>query len=242
LQISTDIGFEEPTRWLQTEIAIDHMLAGEWTESRRLVDEIVPGFESSPFWIEPQTRVCRARMLIADGAVEEAVADAQRAVELVRDDVFQNQCDPLAFRARLHAELGQADEAARHLEEVLARWTETHSAYIDLWVVDAWYAAWSIGQEPLMQRAIESAVLMVPWLGAVTSLIERDFDAAAKTLEAIGAVAPAATVRLWAGESLVEEGRPADAAVQRDLAARFFRSVGAGGYLRRCESLLSAAS
>jgi hypothetical protein len=30
--------------------------------------------------------------------------------------------------------------------------------------------------------------------------------------------------------------------VHLDRAAAFFRTVGAGGYLRRCESLLSAAS
>ena len=86
LQISQELGYEEPTRWLSTEIASDHMLAGNWEEARRIVDALMPGYEESPFWIEPQTRVCRARMLIAEGAVEDAVVDADRAVAVVQSE------------------------------------------------------------------------------------------------------------------------------------------------------------
>ncbi len=243
LHMARDIGYEEPTRWLSTEVAIDRMLAGDWKESRQIVDELIPGYESSPFWIEPQTRICRAKMLLPEGAVEDAVIDAERAVELVRGtSVFQGLCTPLAFRARLHAELGESDASARLLEELLLTWVGTRSSSIDFWVLDAWVAAWSIGHEPRLQSVIEGAVGVIPWLDAATSLIERDFGAAATTLEGIGAVAPAAEVRLWAGTWLVEQGRPADAAVQLEGAASFFRSVGAAGYLRRCESLLAAAS
>ena len=243
LHMARDIGYEEPTRWLSTEVAIDRMLAGDWKESRQIVDELIPGYESSPFWIEPQTRICRAKMLLPEGAVEDAVIDAERAVELVRGtSVFQGLCTPLAFRARLHAELGESDASARLLEELLLTWVGTRSSSIDFWVLDAWVAAWSIGHEPRLQSVIEGAVGVIPWLDAATSLIERDFGAAVTTLEGIGAVAPAAEVRLWAGTWLVEQGRPADAAVQLEGAASFFRSVGAAGYLRRCESLLAAAS
>jgi hypothetical protein len=105
LQISQEIGYEEPTRWLLTEIANDHMLAGNWAEARRIVDELMPAYEEAPFWVEPQTRVCRARMLIAEGAVEAAVADADRAVAVVRGKSTFGLCNPLALRARLHAEL-----------------------------------------------------------------------------------------------------------------------------------------
>jgi tetratricopeptide (TPR) repeat protein len=243
LHVAQDIGYEEPTRWLSTEVAIDRMLAGDWKEARRIVDELIPGYEKSPFWIEPQTRVCRARMLVAEGAVDEAVVDAERAVELVRgSSVFQGLCSPLAFRARLHAELGEREDAARLVDEVLAAWTETRSGYIDIWMLDAWFTAWSLGEESQLESMIEEVTVIFPWLEVATSLIERDFGAAAATLEGMGAVAPAAEVWLRAGEWLVEQRRPADAAVHLDRAASFFRSVGAGGYLRRCESLLSAAS
>jgi class 3 adenylate cyclase/tetratricopeptide (TPR) repeat protein len=243
LQVARDIGYEEPTRWLSTEVAIGGMLAGDWKDARRIVDELIPEYETSPFWIEPQTRVCRARMLVAEGAVDAAVVDAERAVELVRGSpFFQSLSDPLAFRARLHAELGEREGAARLLDELLAAWTEKESGNIGFWVLDGWFTAWSLGEESRFQSAIEGVRVVVAWLEAAMFLIERDFGAAATTLEGMGAVAPAADVRLWAGQWLVDQGRPADAAVHLDRAAAFFRTVGAGGYLRRCESLLSAAS
>ena len=60
-------------------------LPREWQEARRMVDELIPGYADFPFWIEPQTRVCRARMLIAEGDVAQAVADANRAAALGRE-------------------------------------------------------------------------------------------------------------------------------------------------------------
>ena len=148
LAIAKGIGYEEPIRWLSTEIAVDHELAGQWAEAREMVDELIPGYAVSSFWIEPQTRVCRARMLLAEGDVAVAVSDADRALELTEAGrTFQSQCDPLAFRARLHAELGELDAARGRTVEVLELWTETRSGYLDQWILDAWYAAWRTDEE-----------------------------------------------------------------------------------------------
>ncbi|HVR14014.1 MAG TPA: AAA family ATPase [Gaiellaceae bacterium] len=243
LRVSQEIGYEEPTRWLWTEVANDHMLAGDWEEARRIVDELIPGYEESPFWMEPQTRVCRARMLIAEGAVEVAVADADRAVAVVEGkSTFQGLCGPFALRARLHAELGEMKEAARVTAELLDIWKETRSAYVELWVLDLWFAAWSSGEEVRLKTAVGESPVAVPWLDVVGAFVERDFDKAAAQLESMAAISAAATARLWAGEWLVEEGRHAEAAVQLERALPFWRSVGAWRYLRRCESLLAAAS
>jgi tetratricopeptide (TPR) repeat protein len=243
LQISQEIGYEEPTRWLATEIANDHMIAGNWEEARQIVDELIPGFEAAPFWIEPQTRVCRARMLIAEGAVEAAIVDADRAVSAVQgNSAFQGLCNPLAFRARLHAELGETKDAARFTAEVVDVWKETRSAYVEAWVLDLWFAAWSAAEEELLTAAVGEFPIAVPWLDVVAAFIERDFDEAGARLESMAAVSDAALARLWAGEWLVEQGRHADAAVQLERALPFWRSVGAWRYLHRCEALLAAAS
>jgi class 3 adenylate cyclase/tetratricopeptide (TPR) repeat protein len=243
LQISQDIGYEEPTRWLSTEIANDHMLAGNWEEARQIVDELIPGFEEAPFWIEPQTRVCRARMLIAEGAVEAAVVDADRAVAFVQGtSAFQGLCNPLALRARLHAELGETKDAARVTADLLDVWKETRSAYVESWVLDLWFAGWSAGEEARVTTAVGESPVVVPWLDVVSAFIERDFDKAAAQLESMAAVSAAALARLWAGEWLVEQGRHGDAAVQLERALPFWRSVGGWRYLGRCESLLAAAS
>src|SRR5205085_6611465 len=140
---------------------------------------LIAGYEDSPFWMQPQTLICRARMLLAEGVVDDAVADAKRAVELVQGSpVFQSLCGPLAFRARLHAELAQTEDAAALLDELLKTWGETRAGYVEQWVLDAWFAAWASGQEPRLQSEIEKSSVSVPWLEVATLLIQRDFDAA----------------------------------------------------------------
>jgi class 3 adenylate cyclase/tetratricopeptide (TPR) repeat protein len=243
LGVSIEIGYDEPTRWLATEIAFDHMLAGEWREARQAVDELIRAFEFAPFWIEPQTRVCRARMLMAEGAVADAVVDAERAVELVRESkAFQSICGPLALRARQHAELGENEDAARVVEQLLDIWVESRSGYLELWLPDAWFAASMTDNEALLQTAMQASALDVPWLDATKSLLRRDIDGAAETLEEIGATSVAAEVRLWGGEWLLGQGRHAEAAGQLERSRSFWRSVGARGYLQRSEALLAAAS
>jgi class 3 adenylate cyclase/tetratricopeptide (TPR) repeat protein len=243
LGVAEAIGYEEPTRWLRTEIAFDEMLFGSWGRARQLVDELMLAFELSPFWIEPQTRICRARMLLAEGAVADAVIDAERAVDLVREtNVFQSLCGPLAFRARLHAELGETDDAARLLEEVVNTWVEMRSGYVEIWILDAWLAASMTDNEALLRRAVEAAAVDVPWLDATTLLMQREFEEAAGTLEGLGADCVAAEVRLWGGEWLLQQGRRAEAGVELQRSRSFWRSVGARGYIHRSEALLAAAS
>jgi class 3 adenylate cyclase/tetratricopeptide (TPR) repeat protein len=242
LNVAREIGYEEPTRWQLTEIALDLLLAGEWEEARRIVDELIPGYELSPYWIEPVTRVCRARMLIAEGAVVAAEADAERALRLSHAGGrgFQFVCDPLAFRARLHAELGELEDAAPIADELLDLWSET-PGHLGAWMLDLWFAAQRTGKEALLQDGIDS-LQFSSWLEPAASLIRRDFNAAAKQLEDMGATSAAALARLWGAEWLVEHGRQAEANhhLQRSLA--FWKSVGATRYLRRSESLLATAS
>ena len=243
LEIANEVGYEEPMRWLATEIAFDQQLVGNWGQARQLVDELIRGFEVSPFWIQPQTRICRARMLIAEGAVADAVTDAERAVELIRgSNSFQSVCGPVAFRARLHVELGETETAARLLEELLETWVETRSGYVEVWVLDAWLAASMTDNEVRLRSAVQASPLDLPWLDATKSLMRREIDEAAGRLEEIGAASVAAEVRLWGGEWLVAQGRHTEAGVQLERSRSFWRSVGAPGYLKRSEALLAAAS
>jgi hypothetical protein len=171
------------------------------------------------------------------------VVDAERAIQLVRgSNVFQSVCGPLAFRARLHAELGEREDAARVSKELLDIWVETRSGYVESWIVDAWLAASTTNTEERLGAAIDGLALDLPWLDAVRLLIRRDIDEAAETLEKIGAVSVGAEVRLWGGEWLLEQGRHAEASVQLERSRAFWRSVGAREYLNRSETLLAAAS
>lgn len=243
LQATLDFGWEEPARWLGTEIAGDHLLFGEWDEARRLADELIRGYEESPFWIEPQTRICRGRMSLAEGVVAGAVADADRALDLVREsNAFQSVCGPVAFRARLHAELGEKEDAARLLDELIGTWVETRAGYIDGWVLDAWFAALSTDSEQSLEAAVGGSALDVPWLTAITSLMQRDIQQAGATFDEMGALSAAAEARLWGGELLVDDGRLDEAAVHLERSRAFWRSVGARAYVQRSEASLAAAS
>ena len=97
-------------------------------------------------------------------------------------------------------------EAARVTAELMDIWKETGSAYVELWVLDLWFAAWSCGQELRLKTAVGESPVAVPWLDVVSAFVERDFDKAAAQLESMAAISAAATARLWAGEWLVEEG------------------------------------
>lgn len=242
LSIASEIGYEEPTRWLSTEIAWDFVLAGDWEEAWRIVDELIPAYEESPFWIEPQTRICRAHILIAEGAVADATADAAHAVELARDGrSFQSLSAPLAFRARLHAELGELEAAAQVADELLGAWAQTRSGFVTAWILDLWRAASRTGIEARLQSAIEASHSF-PWLEVAVSLIRQDFGAAVAQLDGMGAVYLVALARLWWAEWLLEQGRHPEATVQAERSLAFWRSVGATGYVRRSESLRAAAS
>jgi class 3 adenylate cyclase/tetratricopeptide (TPR) repeat protein len=241
LQIAREIGYEEPTRWLLTEVAFDQALAGDWDDAQRILDDLIPTYERTPFWIEPQSRVCRGRILLARGAVDDAVADGERAVELARPgQSFQGLCDPLSFRARLHVELGQLEDAERVLTELLDEWIATRSTYVDEWIVEAAYTAPRTGQEARLRAAID-LFPRTPWLHAAGLLIGGEFDAAALALEDMGALSVAALARLWGAERLVEQGRRAEAASLLEPSLAFWRTVGATRYLRQTESLLAAA-
>ena len=181
-------------------------------------------------------------MALATGDVARAVSDADRAVVLVAEGrSFQSSCDPLSFRALLHAELGELDAAHRVVAELLRDWEEKRSGYIDRWVLEAWYALWRTGDEERLRAAIGS---MPPnaWLAPAASMIERDFAGAVAQLDAMGAASCAALARLWAAEWLVEHGRMAEASTFLKDSLAFWRSVGASAYTRRGESILAAAS
>jgi hypothetical protein len=133
------------------------------------------------------------------------------------------------------------DAARRRTVEVVGLWEETRSAYLDQWVLEAWYAAWRTDEEARLDAAI-AAMPPNPWTEVASALIRRDFAAAVARLDGMGAVSVAALARLWAAEWLVEQGRRAEASEHLERSVAFWRSVGASAYARRGESLRAAAS
>jgi class 3 adenylate cyclase/tetratricopeptide (TPR) repeat protein len=241
LRVAREVGLGEPIRWLSTECALDLCLAGRWDEARALVDPLLVEFEHSPFWIESQARACRGRMLLAEGDADGARADAMRGVERAGGHDFQSVAGSLAFKARLHAELGEVEQAREVADRLLDRWSETISGYTDEWVIDLWIAAWRAGREEQFMEGIK-AVPPNPWLTAVAALIRRDFASAAETFGGMGAGSAEALARLSAAEWLVEQRRRAEADAELERSLAFWRSVGATCYVRRGEALRTASA
>jgi hypothetical protein len=186
--------------------------------------------------------VCRARILLARGAVDEARDDTVRAVERARTGrIFQGATDPLGFGARLHAELGELDEAAALVDELLDLWDETKSVAIAESATELWLAARCTGREDRLRQSLERAQSL-PWLDATAALLRRDFVTAADVLDRIGARPSAALARLWGASWLREEPGAVKADFLLEPALAFWRSVGAARYVGEGESLLAAAS
>jgi hypothetical protein len=72
-------------------------------------------------------------------------------------------------------------------------------------------------------------------------LLAREFDAAADMMAASGRRTHEALLRLRAGQSLVDQGRRAEAQEQLEKALAFYRSVGATRYVRQAEEALNTS-
>ncbi|MFN2470423.1 MAG: AAA family ATPase [Gaiellaceae bacterium] len=243
LQIVKEVGLLEPIRWLSTERAIDLSYVGRWDEARRIVDALIEEFEHSPFWIESSTRVCRAQMSLAAGALAEARSDAERSRAVARASGDVQQLGPsLGFGARLNAELDDMTGARELAEELLDGWRRTGFAgRAQDWVIELWFALWRLGREGQLGDALDASTPS-PWTRATKALMGRDFASAAEIVGGLGANSVEALIRLWAAERLVEQGRRPEADAELQRALSFWRSVGATRYVSRGESLLAAAS
>jgi hypothetical protein len=81
-----------------------------------------------------------------------------------------------------------------------------------------------------------------PWFGAARALADRDFIAAAESLDSMGAARSAALARLHAAQELVKAGRPVGAEDQLRPALKFFQSVGATRFIGEGQALLAASA
>jgi class 3 adenylate cyclase len=218
----------------------EHYWRGRWDEAVRVVDELVSSSRGGErHYLEWECRTWRGRIRLARGQLASALEDAAAALDLAREAADPQSRNPtLAFRARALLAAGDAGEAARLTDELLAGVSGSllgPDLGVDLAVVLA-----ELGRPSGALDAL--AIPASPWLHAASAFLAGDPGRAAALYAAVGARPDEADARLAAARVLLTAGRPGEAEAELRAATAFWREVGASGRLREAEALRSAVA
>jgi class 3 adenylate cyclase/tetratricopeptide (TPR) repeat protein len=237
LEESERLGSPWDVAWSQGELAWCCYLQGRWDDALGYADTVLRGVETgTAHYIEPVARIVRAQIRIGRDDVAGALEDSELAADLGLRQGDQLMSPTLATHAAVLADAGRLDDARAVADELLARSPDEDL----LWSSGAWVALDQIGYSDRMLRAGRPPGPS-PWYDAGSAYARGAFLDAADTLAAIGARTAEAAARQRAGETLLEQGRSAEAGAQLSRALAFWRSVGATRYVRDAEALLQTA-
>jgi tetratricopeptide (TPR) repeat protein len=230
-------GHASGLRWLEGEDAQERHLRGDWSEALRLAEEIITKAADSPHYHEAPTRMIRSEVLLSRGEVEPALVDSERALALALEAGDEQVVVPaLTCRAQALAAAGREREA----DEVLATLLGSHDlAYA--WITKLPLLLIQLGRGGDYLAAAEN-VPTSPWTKAARAAASGDLGSAAELYGQIGARAMEAEARLLHAEALVRARRRAEANAELDRALPYFRSIGAGAFIRRAEKLVAATA
>jgi hypothetical protein len=186
----------------------------------------------------------RGMVRAARGEDAAAADDAGRALELARPVGDPQLTGSVIFgTALIYMTIGDQKRATELLDESLDFIREIE----DLgWVVVELHSlasvAHKLGRGVELLAAVEDERLETPWLFAARAVAAGDSVRAADIFGEMGDSSLEAFCRLAAADSLVAEGRRAEADEQLRPALAFFRSVQASRYVREGEALLAASA
>lgn len=234
-------GFER--RWVQADEALECFMHGRWDDAIRVADSFLAEVdEGSPHYRESACRVLRASIRLARGDRAGALSDSERGVELARGAKDPQVLAPaLSTRAAVLLAEGRCAEAGSLASEVLALGPGLVPALANEFSgtpIDFTWLVCDLGRAEELLAVLEDAA-GVPWAEAARAIASGDFGRAADVLGEIGFRPGEAYTRLRAAESLVREGRSAEAEVELEGALGFYRGVGAIRFVREGEELLA---
>jgi class 3 adenylate cyclase/tetratricopeptide (TPR) repeat protein len=213
-------------RWrrsIELQRVAEHYWTGRWSTVVALVDDLVATDEHH--YLEWECRMWRGRIRLAEGRIEDALADAEKAHALaVRARDPQDLHPTRAFLARTLLAAGRRDEAAElagTLLDSLGGGVLVPDLGADLGMV---MAELGIPAEALDRRGIPTT----PWLEAARALAAGDPLAAAGRYAAIGSLPDEADARLAAARLLARQGRHAEAEAQAAAATAFLADAAGG--------------
>jgi class 3 adenylate cyclase/tetratricopeptide (TPR) repeat protein len=237
------VGDRVQITWFRGILTHDEFYLGRIDEALRLAQLVLEDIDATPHYQRHVAHQVRARIRLARDDVSGAAADVEPGLELARRIAEPQAVNPtFSAMAFVLLSLGQRDDAARLVEEVLANVRSDNGsrnaepAFLTLSLVSV-----DLGRGAQFLEATENVEVVSPWLSAARTYAAGDLERAAELFAALS-VPDAAWLRLRAAEQLVSQGRRAEADVQLQQALAFWRSVGATRYIREGEALLAATA
>jgi class 3 adenylate cyclase/tetratricopeptide (TPR) repeat protein len=210
--------------------------AGRWQSIEARANAFLEESEKEPHYMDGVAFCARSMIELAGDKIELARADVERAIAVGRRVVDPQAKNPaLAMGAFVYAELGQYEQALPLLEEIEP---EPFIGAIPM----AFFAAAELGTAAEFRERVRAFGRETGWDRAGDAVLDGRWADAADAYDEIGARSWAALAALRATQTLVEQGRRAEADEQLIRALAFYRSVGATRYIREGESLLAASA
>ena len=213
---------------------------GRWDDALENAERFLASVEQgSPHYQTPAAYCFRGLIRLGRGDPEGAVADAERAVEVVESFRDPQIVQPtLGMAAHIFHAVGEERRAAEVAADAIERlrgMSQLAFAGVELHYL-TWVAS-ALGRGSEVSEFAERDPVDSAWLRAVRALAAGDLRGAAQIYDEIGALSAAAFYHLRAAQQLVAEGRRAEADEQLRPALAFYRGVGAARYVREGEAL-----
>jgi class 3 adenylate cyclase/tetratricopeptide (TPR) repeat protein len=219
-------------KWIRGEEILLFELSGAWKRCLSAAREFLTALGDERYYLITPVLLITSSVRLALGDLPAALEDSRRGLEFAREVQDPQQLhSALHFHARPLLLAGRRRESEALLDELLALRPQLN----EWWFRDLPWLMLDLGREAEYVE-LAGAAPPTPWLGAGVALAGRDFAAAA------GAKGAEAVARLHAAENAAAAGRRSEADAELAKAQPFFEAEGATTYLRRCETLLAAAS
>jgi predicted ATPase/class 3 adenylate cyclase len=230
-------------RWQLGEHVVHCYWEGRWDEALSTAEEFLAEVaEGSSHYMEPTCRSTRARVMLARGEAEAALAEARRGTELARSVKDPQSLYPaLAFEARARLAVGDRVGADALASELLMEWREVGARPPHEPADGAW-AFRDLGRSEEFGQALARARLQTPWHRAAQLIVTGEVAAAAEVYAEIGSVPDEAFARLRAAAKLVRSGERNEADRQLRLALPVFSQLGATAWAAEAGALLAASA
>jgi tetratricopeptide (TPR) repeat protein len=211
---------------------------GDWDGALDSVDSLLDEVEAgSPFYLAPQCYMIRAYIRLGRDDVDGAMADTQRAIELVR-----SVKDPQEFfltisqGAQVFFECGDRVRAGALASEFLDELTPMKMSGAMDALPNLAFVLLALGRSREFD-AVPPPVFDNPWMESASAVAAGDLGHAADVFAEMGAVSSEARARLLLAAALLQQRRRSEADVELQHALTFYRSVGATRYIREGEAL-----